>query len=125
MQRSKPVLLSGGDTATLPIEIPRAPAATLILMVEASVLQTSHGARFYVQVFLKGPLGRDHDVGTFTLFGTESSAGRQVFAFRLEEEVHEALSSEKATLQASIKPFDEKADISEVRMELRAWAEAR
>jgi hypothetical protein len=49
-----------------------------------------------------------------------------VFAFSIEDAEREALTSEVARVRASMRPFDaNEGDVSDVRVDLRAWIEAR
>jgi hypothetical protein len=77
-------------------------------------------------VYLEAADGREHDLGNFTFFGATPDEEKRVFAFALEAEEREALSSEVARVRASMKPFDaNNGDVSDVRVDLRAWIEVR
>jgi hypothetical protein len=121
------VTLSGNDSVTLTVEVPRAVQGTPVLFVEASALRNPRGARVYVEVSLEGEDGREHDLDSFTFFGTPPDADQQVYAFALEPVQREALAvSEVARVRASMKPFDARnGDVSDVRVDLRAWIEFR
>jgi hypothetical protein len=120
------VTLSGNDSVTLTVEVPRALRGKPVLFVEAWGLRNPRGARVYVEVYLEGADGREHDLGNFTFFGATREADRQVFAFPLYQLQREALVPEVAQVRASMKPFDVKnGDVSDVRVDLRAWIEAR
>ena len=120
------VTLSGNDSVTLTVEVPRALRGTPVLFVEASALHNPRGARVYVEVHLAGADGREHELGNFTFFGAPRDADKQVFAFPLDAVPREALVSEVARVRASMKPFDASIDdISDVRVNLRAWIEVR
>ena len=66
-------------------------------------------------------------MGNFTFFGATPDAEEQLFAFAPETAAErEALTSEGTRVRASMKPFDEmESDISDVRVDLRAWIEVR
>ena len=121
------VTLFGNDSVTLAVNVPPALRGTPVLFLEASALRNPRGARVYVDVYLVGAEGRDRELGNFTFFGATRNADKQVFAFPLEAAAkHTALSSEGTRVRASMKPFDEKdGDVSDVRVELRAWIEVR
>ena len=121
------VTLSGNDSVTLTVEVPPVLQGTPVLFVEASALRNPRDARVYVEVGLEGTDGREHKLGSFTFFGTPPDADKQVFAFVLEPVQWEALAvSEVARVRASMKPFDAKnGDVSDVRVDLRAWIEFR
>ena len=96
------------------------------MFVEASALRNPRGARVYVEVSLEGEEGQEYELGTFTFFGATPDADKRVFAFPLEAEEREALVSEGAQVRASMKPLDANdGDISDVRVDLRAWVEVR
>ena len=118
------VTLFGNDSVTLAVRQPPELRGTSVLFLEASALRNPRGARVFVEVYLKGADGREHELGNFTFFGAIRDAGKQVFAFPLEAAEREALTSKGAEVRASMKPFDEKnGDVSDVRVELRAWIE--
>ena len=121
------VTLSGNDSVTLTVEVPRALQGTPVLFVEASALRNPRGARVYVEVGLEGADGREHELGSFTFFGAPRGADKQVFAFTLEPVQREALAiSEVARVRASMKPFDARnGDVSDVRVALQSWIEVR
>jgi len=120
------VTLSGNDSVTLTVEVPRALRGSPVLLIEAWGLRNPRGARVYVEVYLEGADGREHELGDFTFFGATREAGKQVFAFILDPVQREALVSEAARVRAVMKPFDaENADVSDVRVELRARIEVR
>jgi hypothetical protein len=121
------VTLSGNDSVTLTVEVPRALQGTPVLFVEASALRNPRGARVYVEVGLEGADGREHELGSFTFFGAPRDAEKQVFAFTLEPVQREALAiSEVARVRASMKPFDARnGDVSDVRVALQSWIEVR
>ena len=120
------VTLFGNNSVTL--EVPLAPAlrGTPVLFVEASALRNPRGSRVYVEVYLEGGDGREHELGNFTFFGALLDEDKRVFAFPLEAVEREALTSEVVRVRASMKPFDAKnGDVSDVRVELQAWIEVR
>jgi hypothetical protein len=120
------VTLSGNDSVTLAVEVPLALRGTPVLFVEASALRNPRNARVYVEVYLEGADGPEHDLGNFTFFGATGDEDKQVFAFPLEAVEREALTSEVARVRASMRPFDaENGDVSDVRVDLRAWVEVR
>jgi hypothetical protein len=115
------VTLFGNDSVTLAVEVPAALRGAPVLFVEASALRNPRGARVYVEVSIEGEDGRELELGTFTFFGATSDADRRVFAFPLED-----LGSGAARVRAAMKPFDANdGDVSDVRVELRAWIEVR
>lgn len=96
------------------------------MFVEASALRNPRGARVYVEVCLEGANGQEYELGNFTFFGATRDEDKQVFAFPLEAEEHAAPSSGAARVRASMKSFDANdGDISDVRVDLRAWVEVR
>jgi hypothetical protein len=118
--------LFGNDSGTLEVEVPPALGGTPILFVEASALRNPRGSRVYVEVYLEGADGREHELGSFTFFGATGETDKRVFAFALEAAEREALTSEVVRVRASMKPFDAKnGDISDVRVDLQAWIEVR
>jgi hypothetical protein len=121
------VTLSGNDSVTLRVEVPRVLRGTPVLFVEASALRNPRGARVYVEVYLEGADGREQELGNFTFFGAPRDADKQVFAFALGPVQREALAiSEVARVRASMKPFDARnGDVSDVRVDLQAWIEVR
>jgi hypothetical protein len=120
------VTLSGNDSVTLTVEVPRALRGTPVVLVEAWGLRNPRGARVYVEVYLEGADGREHELGNFTFFGMTREADKQVFAFPLDPVQRETLVPEAAWVRAVMKPFDrENGDISDVRVDLRAWIEVR
>jgi hypothetical protein len=120
------VTLFRNGSVTLAVEVPPALRGTPVLFVEASALRNPRDARVYVEVYLEGADGREHDLGNFTFFGATPDEEKRVFAFALEAEEREALSSEVARVRASMKPFDaNNGDVSDVRVDLRAWIEVR
>jgi hypothetical protein len=120
------VTLFGNDSVTLTVEVPPALRGTPVLFIEASALRNPRGARVYVEVYLEGADGREHELGNFTFFGAPRDGDKQAFAFALDTVEREALASEVVGVRASMKPFDEKnGDISDVRVDLRAWIEVR
>jgi hypothetical protein len=121
------VTLSGNDSVTLTVEVPQALRGTPVLFIEASALRNPRGARVYVEVYLEGADGREHELGNFTFFGVTREADKQAFAFPLEPVPHEALAgSEVARVRAAMKPIDaSNGDISDVRVDLQAWIELR
>ena len=121
------VTLFGNDSVTLAVDVPPALRGTPVLFLEASALRNPRGARVYVDVYLDEADGRERELGNFTFFGATPDAEVQLFAFPLEAAAErEALTSEGVRVRASMKPFDEKdGDVSDVRVELRAWIEVR
>ena len=120
------VTLFGNDSVRLAVEVPPALRGTPVLFVEAWGLRNPRGARVYVEVHLQGADGGEHDLGDFTFFGATADADKRVFAFPLEAAEREALTSGVARIRASMKPFDANdGDVSDVRVELRAWVEVR
>lgn len=122
------VTLYGNDSITLTVEVPRALEDTPVLFIEASALRNPRGARVYVEVYLEGADGREHELGNFSFFGMTREADEQVFAFALESPVQrEALAvSEVVRVRATMKPIDARnGDISDVRVDLQAWIEVR
>jgi hypothetical protein len=120
------VTLSGNDSVTLTVEVPRALRGTPVLFVEARALRNPRGARVYVEVYLEGADGQEHELGNFTFFGAPQDADKQVFAFAIDVVPREAIASEVVRVRASMKPFDAKnGDVSDVRVDLRAWIEVR
>jgi hypothetical protein len=120
------VTLFGKDSVALAVEVPPALQGTPVLFVEASALRNPRGARVYVEVYLEGADGREHELGNFTFFGPTRDVDKRVFAFPLEAVEREALTPEVARVRASMKPFDaNNGDVSDVRVELQAWIEAR
>jgi hypothetical protein len=120
------VTLYGNDSVTLTVEVPRALRGTLVLFIEASALRNPQGARVYVEVYLEGADGREHELGNFTFFGLTGDADKQAFVFALDTVEREALATDVVQVRASMKPFDEKnGDISDVRVDLQAWLEVR
>ena len=120
------VTLFGNDSVTVAVEVPPALRGTPVLFVEASALRNPRDARVYVEVYLEGAEGQEHDLGNFTFFGATPDEEKWVFAFPLEAAEREALSSEVARVRASMKPFDANdGDVSDVRVDLRAWVEVR
>jgi len=121
------VTLYGNDSVTLTVEVPPALRGTPVLFVEARALRNPRGARVYVEVSLEGADGREHELGNFSFFGMTREADQQAFAFALDAVPREALvGAEVARVRAAMKPFDAKnGDISDVRVELRAWIEVR
>jgi hypothetical protein len=120
------VTLSGNDSVTLAVEVPPALLGTPVLFIEASALRNPRGARVYVEVYLEGADGREHELGNFTFFGATEDADKLVFAFPIEGAEREALTPEVARVRASMKPFDAKnGNVSDVRVELQAWIEVR
>ena len=121
------VTLYGNDSVTLTVEVPSALRGTPVLFVEAQALRNPQGARVYVEVYLEGAGGREHELGNFSFFGMTREADQQVFAFALDAVPREALvGAEVARIRASMKPFDAKnGDVSDVRVDLRAWIEVR
>jgi hypothetical protein len=120
------VTLFGNDSVALAVDVPPALRGTPVLFLEASALRNLRGARVYVEVSLEGADGREHELGNFTFFGAAPDADTQVFAFSIEDAEREALTSEVARVRASMRPFDaNEGDVSDVRVDLRAWIEAR
>jgi hypothetical protein len=121
------VTLSGNDSVTLRVEVPQALGGTPVLFVEARALRNPRGARVYVEVYLEGADGREHELGNFSFFGMTPEADKQVFAFTLAAVPREALvGAEVARVRAAMKPFDARnGDISDVQVDLRAWIEVR
>jgi hypothetical protein len=121
------VTLYGNDSVTLTVEVPRALQGTPVLFIEASALRNPRGARVYVEVYLEGADGQEHELGDFTFFGMTREADKRAFAFALEPVQREALAvSEVARIRAVMKPIDaSNGDISDVRVDLRAWIEVR
>jgi hypothetical protein len=120
------VTLFGNDSVMLAVEVPPALQGTPVLFVEASALRNPRGARVYVEVYLQGADGREHELGNLTFFGAISDADKQLFAFPLEAAEREALTPEVTRVRASMKPFDaNNGDVSDVRVELQAWIEVR
>ena len=96
------------------------------MFVEASALRNPRNARVYVEVYLEGGDGREFELGSFTFFGAPPDEDEQAFAFPLEAAEREALTPEGARVRASMKPHDANSDdVSDVRVELRAWIEMR
>ena len=123
------VTLYGNDSVTLTVEVPPAlRGGTLVVFVEASALRNPRGARVYVEVYLEGADGREHKLGNFTFFGMTREMDKQEFAFELEPAQREALAggSEVARVRATMQPIDaSNGDVSDVRVDLRAWIEVR
>jgi hypothetical protein len=121
------VTLYGNDSVTLAVEVPPALQGTPVLFVEAWALRNPRGARVYVEVYLEGADGREHELGNFTFFGMTREADKQAFAFPLEPVQRQALAvSEVARVRAAMKPFDtSNGDVSDVRVDLQAWIEVR
>ena len=121
------VTLSGNDSVTLTVEVPPALRGTPVLFVEASALRNPRGARVYVEVYLEGADGREHELGNFTFFGMTREADKQAFVFPLEPVQRQALVvSEVARVRAAMKPIDaSNGDISDVGVDLQAWIEVR
>ncbi len=131
------VTLFGNDSATLAVEVPPAlrgtpvrgtpVRGTPVLLVEARALRNPRGARVYVEVYLEGADGREHELGNFTFFGVTREADKQEFAFALDAVQRQALAgSEAARIRASMRPIDaSNGDISDVRVDLQAWIEVR
>ena len=121
------VTLSGNDSVTLTVEVPPALRGTPVLFVEASALRNPRGARVYVEVYLEGADGREHELGNFTFYGMTREADKQAFAFSLEPVQRQALGvSEVERVRAAMKPFDaSNGDISDVGVDLQAWIEVR
>ena|SRR5215211_6187225 len=121
------VTLYGNDSVTLAVEVPPALRGTAVLFVEAWALRNPRGARVYVEVYLVGADGREHELGNFTFFGMPRERDKQEFVFELEPPVQrEALAggSEGAQIRASMKPIDaSNGDVSDVRVDLQAWIE--
>jgi hypothetical protein len=121
------VTLYGNDSVTLAVEAPPALRGTPVLFVEARAFRNPRGARVYVEVYLEGADGGEHEVGRFTFFGMTREADKRAFAFPLEPVQRQALAvSEVAQVRAEMKPFDaSNGDVSDVRVDLRAWIEVR
>ena len=120
------VTLFGNDSVTLAVEVPPALRGTPVLFVEASALRNPRGARVYVEVCLEGSNGQEYELGNFTFFGATRDEDKQVFAFPLGAEERAAPSSGAEWVRASMKPFDANdGDVSDVRVDLRAWVEVR
>ena len=121
------VTLYGNDSVTLTVEVPPALRGTPVLFIEARALRNPRGARVYVEVYLVGADGREHEVGSFTFFGMTREADKRGFAFALEPVQREALVGSKVVqVRAVMKPFDaSNGDVSEVRVDLQAWIEVR
>ena len=121
------VTLYGNEPVTLTVEVPRALQGTPVLFVEAQGLRNPRGARVYVEVYLEGADGREHELGNFTFFGVTREADKRAFAFPLDAVQRQAVAVyEVARVRASMKPFDASIDdISDVRVNLRAWIEVR
>jgi hypothetical protein len=120
------VTLSGNDSVTLTVEVPPALRGTPVLLIETRALRNPRGVRVYVDVYLEGADGREHELGNFTFFGAPRDADKQAFAFPLDAVPREALATEVAQVRASMKPFDARnGDISDVRVDLQAWIEVR
>jgi hypothetical protein len=118
------VTLFGNDSVRLAVEVPQALRGTQVLFIEASALRNPRGARVYVEVYLEGEDGREHEVGNFTFFGATEDEDKRRFVFALEDVEREALTSEVARIRASMKPFDTNdGDVSDVRVDLQAWME--
>jgi hypothetical protein len=120
--------LYGNDSVTLTVEVPRALVGTPVVFVEASALRNPRGARVYVEVYLVGADGREHELGDFTFFGMTRETDKQEFAFELEPVQRQALAggSEGVRVRASMKPIDaSNGDVSDVRVDLQAWIEVR
>jgi hypothetical protein len=120
------VTLFGNDSITLVVEVPPALRGTPVLFVEASALRNPRGARVFVEVCLEGANEQEYELGNFTFFGATRDEDKQVFAFPLEVEERIVPSFEVARVRASMKPFDANdGDVSDVRVDLRAWVEVR
>jgi hypothetical protein len=120
------VTLFGNGSVTLAVEVPPALRGTPVLFVEASALRNPQNARVYVEVSLEGADGREHELGNFTFFGASRDADEQEFVFPLEDTERETLASGMLRVRASMRPFDaNEGDVSDVRVDLRAWIEAR
>src|SRR5215218_7203592 len=119
-----PVTLFGNDSITLAVEVPPALRGTPVLFVEASALRNPRSARVYVEVCLQDAEGREHELGNFTFFGAIQEADEQAFAFPIENAGLGALTPAGTRIRASMKPIDaEDGDVSDVRVDLRAWIE--
>jgi hypothetical protein len=80
----------------------------------------------YVEVYLEGADGREHELGNFTFFGAAPGVDKQAFVFALDTVESETLASQVVRVRASMKPIDAKnGDISDVRVDLQAWIEVR
>src|SRR3712207_4183258 len=121
------VTLYGNDSVTLAVEVPAALRGTPVLFIEAWALRNPRDARVYVEVYLEGVDGREHELDSFTFFGMTREADKRVFAFPLEPVQREALAvSETVRIRAAMKPVDaSNGDVSDVRVDLRAWMEVR
>jgi hypothetical protein len=121
------ITLYGNDSVTLAVEVPSALRGTPVLFIEAWALRNPRGARVYVEVYLEGVDGREHELDSFTFFGMTREADKRVFAFALEPVQREALAvSETVRIRAVMKPVDaSNGDVSDVRVDLRAWMEVR
>lgn len=118
------VTLFGNDSVTLAVVVPPALRGTPVLFVEASALRNPRSAGVYVEVYLQGADGQEHELGTFTFFGALRNADEREFAFPIEDAEREALASGVVRVRASMKPTDaDNRDISDVRVELQAWIE--
>jgi hypothetical protein len=119
--------LYGNDSVTLTVEVPPALRGTPVLFVQARALRNPRGARVYVEVYLVGADGREHQLGSFTFFGAPRDADERAFAFALDSVQRETLEvSEVVRVRAAMKPFDAKnGDVSDVRVDLQAWIEVR
>ena len=119
------VTLYGNDSVTLTVEVPRALEGTPVLFIEASALRNPRGARVYVEVYLEGADGREHELGNFTFFGMTREADKQAFVFPLEPIQREALAGSEV-VRAAMKPIDARnGDISDVQVDLQAWIGVR
>ncbi len=119
-----PVTLFGNDSITLAVEVPPALRGTPVLFVEASALHNPRSARVYVEVCLQDADGREHELGNFTFFGATQETDEQAFAFPIENAGLGALAPGASRIRASMKPIDaEDGDVSDVRVDLRAWIE--
>jgi len=119
-----PVTLFGNVSITLAVEVSPASRGTPVLFVEASALRNPRNARVYVEVCLQGADGREYELGNFTFFGATREDDQQAFAFPIENAGPGALTPEAARVRASMKPIDaEDGDVSDVRVDLRAWIE--
>jgi hypothetical protein len=119
--------LSGNDSVTLTVEVPRALRGKPVLFVETWGLHNPRGARVYVEVYLEGADGREHELGNFTFFGATRDADKRIFAFPLDAVPREVLAvREVAQIRVLMKPLDaSNGDISDVRVQLQAWIEVR
>jgi hypothetical protein len=118
------VTLFGNDSVTLAVEVPPGLRDTPVLFIEASALRNPRGARVYVEVYLEGEDGREYELGNFTFFGATAVEDKRGFVFALDTVEREALPSEVARVRASMKPFDTNdGDVSDVRVDLKAWME--